>query len=51
MTEPYYEWNGTEWVTDSGVPIVWVDGSCLNNGYSNAKSGIGVWASENDNWS
>merc|ERR1711953_1467825 len=51
MTEPNYEWNGTEYVTDNGVPIVWVDGSCLNNGRSDAKSGIGVWASENDNWS
>ena len=51
MTEPYFEWNGTEHVTDNGVPIVWVDGSCLHNGYPNAKSGIGVWASDDDNWS
>ena len=36
MTEPYFKWNGTEYVTKNNIPIVWVDGSCLNNGRQNA---------------
>ena len=51
MTEPPFEWNGRDHVTENNVPIVWVDGSCLNNGRQDAKSGIGCWAAGNDCWS
>ena len=51
MSEPFYKWNGTEYVTKNNIPIVWVDGSCLNNGRQNAKSGIGCWAEDDDCWS
>merc|ERR1712063_166299 len=48
MPEPHFEWNGTDYVTEDNVPIVWVDGSCLRNGTPDAKSGIGWWADPND---
>ena len=51
MTEPFYTWNGREYVTKNNVPIVWVDGSCLDNGRPNARSGIGCWADDDDCWS
>ena len=49
-SEPYCRWNGNYYVTEDDVPIVWVDGSCANNGYANAKSGIGCWAEDGDKW-
>ena len=51
MSEPFYKWNGTEYVTKNNVPIIWVDGSCPNNGSPRAKSGIGCWAHDDDCWS
>ena len=51
MSQPNFEWNGTDYVSEDNVPIVWVDGSCLGNGTPDAKSGIGWWAASNDkNW-
>ena len=31
-----------------GHVVVYTDGACSNNGYANAKAGIGVWWGEND---
>ena len=37
-------------VTRWNVPIVYVDGSTKNNGYLSAKSGVGVWVSEDEGY-
>ena len=39
------------YVNRHNIPIIYVDGSCKNNGKPYAKSGIGIWISENEGYS
>ena len=48
---PRWDENLQCYVNDQNVPIIYVDGSCIGNGSPNAKSGVGIWISENEGYS
>ena len=48
---PRWDENLQCYVNDQNVPIIYVDGSCIGNGSPNARSGVGIWISENEGYS